>query len=59
MIDLKLDNEDTIFKEVRDICVSALGGVTTRKLNEIQGLMNRKDVKMSVEEMSSYMKEIK
>lgn len=35
MVNLKLNNEDMIFKEVRNISVSALGGVTTRKLNEI------------------------
>lgn len=34
-IDLKLTNEDFIFKEVRDISVSALGGVTSRKIEEI------------------------
>ena len=59
LVDLKLTNEDHIYKEVRDISVSALGGVTTRKLNEIQGLINRKEEKMSLQEMSNYMAEIK
>jgi hypothetical protein len=48
-----------IFKEVRNISVSALGGVTTRKLNEIQTMLNRKDEKMSIKQMTTYMAEIK
>ena len=58
-INLKLNNEDMIFKEVRNISVSALGGVTTRKLNEIQTMLNRKDEKMSIKQMTTYMAEIK
>ena len=58
-IDLKLSNDDFIFKEVRNISVSALGGVTTRKLNEIQKMLNKKDEKMSIKEMTTYMAEIK
>ena len=59
LVDLKLTNEDFIFKEVRDISVSALGAVTTRKLNEIQNLIKRKEEKMTVNEMANYMTEIK
>ena len=59
VINLKLNNEDMIFKEVRNISVSALGGVTTRKLNEIQTMLNRKDEKMSIKQMTTYMAEIK
>ena len=58
-IDMSLNNEDFIFKEVRNISLSALGGVTTRKLNEIQAIVNRKDEKMSIKEMTAYMAEVK
>ena len=54
-----MGNEDFIFKEVRNISVSALGSVTTRKLNEIQSMLAKKDEKMSIKEMTSYMAEIK
>ena len=41
LVQLRLTNEsDFIFKEVRDMSLSALGSVTTKKLQEIQGLIN-------------------
>ena len=58
-IDIKLTNEDIIFKEVRNISVSALGGITTKKLIEIQSIISRKGDDMSVREMAAYMAEIK
>lgn len=35
MVDLRLTNEDRIYKQVRDISVSALGKITSEKLREI------------------------
>lgn len=53
------NSDDFIFKEVRNISLSALGSVTTRKLNEIQDLINKKEAKMSIKEMTNYMSDIK
>ena len=39
--------------------LSALGSVTTVKLQEIQSLINQKEDKMSIKEMTEYMKKIK
>lgn len=44
---------------MRNISLSALGSVTTRKLNEIQDLINKKEAKMSIKEMTNYMSDIK
>ena len=38
--------------------LSALGSVTTVKLQEIQSLINQKEDKMSIKEMTEYMKKI-
>ena len=57
---MRLTNEqDFIFREVRNISLSALGSVTTRKLQEIQDLINKKEAKMSIKEMTNYMADIK
>ena len=53
------NEEDFIFREVRNISLSALGSVTTRKLQEIQDLINKKEAKMSIKEMTNYMSDIK
>jgi hypothetical protein len=54
-----LNNEDFIFKEVRNISLAALGGVTARKLNEVTSTVNRKNEQMSIKEMTEYMAEVK
>ena len=57
---MRLTNEhDFIFKEVRDISLSTLGSVTSRKLQDIQTLINKKEQKMTIKEMKNYMEEIK
>ena len=57
---IRLTNDrDFIFKEVRNMSLSALGSVTTRKLQEIQDLINKKEAKMSIKEMTNYMADIK
>jgi len=39
--------------------LSALGSVTSRKLQEIQDIINKKEAKMSIKEMTNYMADIK
>ena len=57
---MRLTNKtDPIFAEVRDINLSDLGAITTRKLTEITDLLNKKEAKMSIKEMKTYMEEIK
>ena len=56
----RLTNEgDFIFKEIRDISLSALGSVTTKKLQDIQNLINKKDDNMNIKDMAKYMADIK
>ena len=57
---MRLTNEeDFIFRDVRNMSLSALGSVTTRKLQEIQDLISKKEAKMSIKEMTNYMSDIK
>lgn len=57
---LRLTNEnDHIFKEIRNLTLSQLGSVTSRKLQEIQDIIGKKEAKMSIKEMTNYMADIK
>ena len=59
-VSLRLTNEsDFIFKEIRNLSLSQLGSVTSRKLQEIQDIINKKEAKMSIKEMTNYMADIK
>ena len=57
---MRLTNEsDFIYKEIRNLSLSQLGSVTSRKLQEIQDIINKKEAKMSIKEMTNYMADIK
>lgn len=44
---------------MRNISLSALGSVTTQKINEINDLINKKEAKMNIKQMADYMSDVK
>ena len=57
--ELILNNEDFLFKEVRNMALGGLGAITREKLKEIQEVMSEKDNPTNITELSKYVTKVK